>query len=434
MVPIERLLIRNPKRASSSAYARSGWYPYYAGYSAEFTRDLIVSAGLPRDAKVLDPWNGAGTTTTVAAHLGHSAVGFDLNPAMIIVAKARLLCSREKNSLSPLAAELVASATEEYTDSSSEPLCAWFVPRAAATIRALEVQIQKLLVDHERYLPVVTRNDLEQISDLAAFYYTALFRATRRLMGKFAGSNPTWIRKPKDHRTRLRPSREAILTAFSESVESLVRAIERDEYLGWEMDEIVTLRAAASQRMPLSDLAVDFVLTSPPYCTRIDYAVATIPELCILGYQHRTSFDTLRRNLIGTSTVPKQVGEPKDAWGRTCNAFLKRVAGHTSRASATYYYKNHVQYYAAMFDSIQELSRVLRSGGTCIMVVQDSYYKEIRNDLPAIVAEMGEYSGLRLRRREDFVYANSRAQVNPKTRRYRTGFLQTESVLCLQKG
>ncbi|WP_410712175.1 DNA methyltransferase [Bradyrhizobium sp. BEA-2-5] len=39
---------------------------------------------------VLDPWNGSGTTTSVANGAGLTAVGIDINPAMAVVAKARL--------------------------------------------------------------------------------------------------------------------------------------------------------------------------------------------------------------------------------------------------------------------------------------------------------------------------------------------------------
>ena len=67
------------------------------------------------------------------------------------------------------------------------------------------------------------------------------------------------------------------------------------------------------------------------------------------------------------------------------------------------------------------------------MVVQDSFYKDIHNDLPKIVTEMCKIDGLRLRRREDFLLKRSMAGINPKVKLYRTGAEACESVLCFEK-
>jgi hypothetical protein len=40
-------------------------------------------------APVLGPWNGTGTTTVVAASKNVPAIGFDVNPALVVVSRAR---------------------------------------------------------------------------------------------------------------------------------------------------------------------------------------------------------------------------------------------------------------------------------------------------------------------------------------------------------
>lgn len=67
-----------------SAFWMGGFFPYYAGYPARFAIDVIRSAGLVPRSSVLDPWNGSGTTTYAAAQPGHTAIGFDVNPVMIV--------------------------------------------------------------------------------------------------------------------------------------------------------------------------------------------------------------------------------------------------------------------------------------------------------------------------------------------------------------
>src|SRR5690625_7356069 len=51
--------------------------------------DLLDYFSLDFDSIILDPWNGSGTTTEISSGLGYDSVGFDLNPVMLIVARAR---------------------------------------------------------------------------------------------------------------------------------------------------------------------------------------------------------------------------------------------------------------------------------------------------------------------------------------------------------
>ena len=67
------------------------------------------------------------------------------------------------------------------------------------------------------------------------------------------------------------------------------------------------------------------------------------------------------------------------------------------------------------------------------MVVQDSYYKEVRNDLAAIVSEMGYGLGLEQRKRRDFKKVATLAGVNRRSREYRVAGEAVESVLALEK-
>ena len=67
------------------------------------------------------------------------------------------------------------------------------------------------------------------------------------------------------------------------------------------------------------------------------------------------------------------------------------------------------------------------------MVVQDSFYKDIHNDLPKIIAEIANTHNLKLQRREDFVLSRTMAGRNPKVRAYRDSTRATEAVLCFSK-
>jgi hypothetical protein len=111
------------------------WYRYYAGYSASFVEQALNNSAA-KARLVLDPWNGTGTTTVVAASNNVAAVGFDVNPALVVIARARLLGAGVWASIEPLGADVVAHATSVRRR--EDPLRFWFTPKAAASIRGLQ--------------------------------------------------------------------------------------------------------------------------------------------------------------------------------------------------------------------------------------------------------------------------------------------------------
>lgn len=225
---LEHLAIQSPKRDGTAQTGRAGWYPYYPGFSPTFANLLLKSSRLPKDSCILDPWNGSGTTTAAAATCGHRAWGYDLNPVMVITAKARMLNKREKPSLWPITKDLLKKAARgEFEDMSDcDPLCTWFAPSSAAKVRHIERAIQLLLVDEAEYQFLATRRNLSSLSDIAAFFYTALFRTIRVLVAPFFASNPTWIKKPKNKRLRLRPALGTILDVFRVQVCAMIDGVD----------------------------------------------------------------------------------------------------------------------------------------------------------------------------------------------------------------
>ncbi len=225
MTSFSNLQILDPKRESEIQTGRASWYPYYAGFSEKFANRLIASAKMKDGSVVSDPWNGSGTTTAAAAGLGHDAFGCDLNPVMVLAARARMLSKREKNSLVPLSATVV-KAVEKTDLEEDDPLVTWFVPKAAAAIRGVERAIQRVLVSQGDSLHPWTEARLQQISDLSAFYYVALFRTTRGLLNRFGASNPTWIKKPASFRARRRAEPADVRAAFLDQVRTMAGAID----------------------------------------------------------------------------------------------------------------------------------------------------------------------------------------------------------------
>jgi hypothetical protein len=190
---------------------------------------------------------------------------------------------------------------------------------------------------------------------------------------------------------------------------------------------------ASSDSLPIPANTVDMVLSSPPYCTRIDYGVATSSELAVLGFQVENGLRELRGKLIGTPTIQGESHQPDLAWGIACNAFLDQVVQHPSKAAKSYYYKTYIQYFDGIARSISEIARCVKPYGKCIIVIQDSYFKGIRVDLATIFTEIASANKLALSRQVDFPMSRTFAHINSNSRRYRSSSRSVESVLCYTK-
>lgn len=429
------LVVECPKRYADDSSQASANYDYYAGYSMLFAQTLLKHIPVDGETLVVDPWNGSGTTTAAAANLGIKSFGGDLNPVMVIVAKARQLRQATLPSVEPVWKQLHMEAINMHSHSktANDPLRDWFGASTTSKIRALESAIRKKLITDE-FHGFSNPTGLAQVSDLAAFFYVSLFRVVKGLLTDFRTTNPTWIRRAKDESEKISISEQRLADLFQNEIK-LQQALLCEHRSTRDFQEIEPrIEMANSEYLPIATGSADIVLTSPPYCTRIDYAVATAAELAVLGFEKQSSYAELRNNLMGTTTVPRIAATISSEWGSTCLQFLKNMEHHTSIASKTYYLKNHLSYFSSLYRSMSEISRILKHSGIASLVVQDSKYKEIHNDLPKIVSEMGEAHGLTLFQRDDYLLGTSLSNINKKSRAYNSErFQPTESVVSFFK-
>jgi len=418
-------MFSNPKRIRGNTTCKESWFDYYAGFSAAFVRDAVAQSLPDLQGHLLDPWNGSGTTTTTAHELGVNSTGLDINPVMAIVARAKLLASGVQESLLPLGEDIVAKARSSDCElHPADPLLVWFGPSGANSIRALEQAVRKLLTPLDVSVPIYSRDSIDAVSDLAAFFLVALFRTTRSFLGRFRASNPTWIKSPKTLKERVRPCATTTWKGFLQHVNTM-----REGIVPVAPDTSTTISLGSSESLPLGSNSIRAVIASPPYCTRIDYAVATKLELAVLGCPLQADFEALRRSMLGGPVVSPIQPQPDDCWGPACLKFLKKVESHPTKGSKGYYHKLFAQYYGSIHKSLTEIDRVLVAGGHCILVVQDSHYKEVRVDVARHIIEMALNLDWVIEKRFDFETRQVMARLNPKAMKYRPNSGATESVL-----
>jgi len=426
------LEILNPKNESDITLGRDAKvFPYYAGYARSFAEHVLKEAHLAPNSIVLDPWNGSGTTLLAAARHGLKALGFDLNPVMVIASKATLCFQDEKQIFALANSVLADSGSYDQVTSRDDPLCKWLAPSSVAHIRKIESAINQLCFGQNEYVSLLENVSLDRIDPMSAFLYICLFRTVRTLLSDFIPSNPTWVKSPKELFNRKRPSKTIIESIFFDQAKTLSRSLPKTEICPSNFSD-VSAHLGDARSLLLQDESVEFILTSPPYCTRIDYAVATSIELAVLRCSE-SEFENIRRSLVGNSMIAKNVPALQKSWGKTCSQFLHELYTHSSQASRSYYYKTHLQYFESLYNFIVESARLLKLNSKAVFVVQDSYYKEIRNDVAQMTVEMCNSNGFDLVQRRDFSKTNSMSVINTRARRYLPKRQTVETVLVFKK-
>jgi DNA modification methylase len=79
--------------------------PYHGAHFATFPEDLVepcILAGCPIGGTVLDPFAGSGTTLAVAHRLNRRAIGCELNPEYVELAKRRVGEAHDDHVATPL--------------------------------------------------------------------------------------------------------------------------------------------------------------------------------------------------------------------------------------------------------------------------------------------------------------------------------------------
>lgn len=421
------IVIRTPKLTPSSTPTLTG--KYYAGFQGAFVEDVLDHMHVTKEHVLLDPWNGSGTTTRVGADRGISVIGVDINPVLVVVAKGRLLGANVSQSLLSLVAEVIARSRVDQTPPvEDEALEQWFTRGTARYLRSLERGVHHLLVDSPA--DMTTAEGLDRVSSLAAWFYAAVFETVRSFVGFYQTSNPTWV-KVRAGAAGISVSRDAIDARLRAVTNRRQREISRvREAAGQPMQKLIL--GSSTTLTELAEGSVDACLTSPPYCTRIDYAVLTRPELAVLTIGAGHEMRALRGETIGTTTIATTVPSLSESWGDYVVETVETVSGHESKSSKSYYVKYYLQYFDSMYKSLEALRRVTKAGSPCGLVVQDSYYKDVHIDLARAVTELGEAHGWGVSERFDFKVPHRRANMNPAARQYKRGVSATESLLILR--
>lgn len=364
---------------ASEAHPLHALHPFAARFPYGLAGYFINALTEPGDA-VLDPMCGSGVTLLEGWLAGRSMVGVDLDPlarrqsaartaaldshAVMTAGSAVLQRATELHSGDSHPADPLGFARGSMGDATREFLDYWFFPETQQELAALVVAI--------RVVPDPTlRNLLEVIFSSTIVTKSGGVSRARDL----AHTRPHRV-ADKRPRSALRQF-EGLLNRAAAAYAAVEPAVVGD----------TAIVAGDSRRLPLRSNSVDLIVTSPPYANALDYMRAHKFSLAWLG-DSIPRLSGLRGHYIGSD---RQRGNSRDE-NTLPASVLSVVTALGERDPAKSRVLN--RYFGDMRAAIGEMERVVRPGGSVIIVVGPSVIRDTLVPTHQCLADIAVHVGL----------------------------------------
>lgn len=385
----------NDRQTVFDALGRHPIHPFPARMAPGVALNALSSAQKP--LRVLDPMMGSGTVLAMARAHGHYAIGVDVDPLAVLLARVWTTAADQEEILDAGEAVLakaqsifgsVSYGSAYPQDSSTETrkfLRYWFDEYARRQLAALAV--------------VIGRVRRRPVRDALWCAFSRLIITKSRgasLAMDLSHSRPHKV----FHRAPMKPfdGFPAAVSVVAKNCVSL-KAHNRGPR--------TTTILGDARKLTAESNSFDLVLTSPPYLNAIDYIRCSKFSLVWMGHGIEELRDT-RASSVGSEVSHDEALDDEVVKAVISGLGLKPKLSSRNNGILS-------RYVWDMRDSLSEVSRVLKCGGEAVYVVGDSTIRGtfVRNS--EIVRAVAELNNLTLvDRRSRNLPANRRYLPPPK--------------------
>jgi hypothetical protein len=369
--------------------------------------------------RVLDPMMGSGTVLAVARKRGHIAVGIDIDPLAVLLArvwttaidtgavqrKAEEVLERAREHFSQLR---MADAYPPHSDTETQRFIRyWFDDYARCQLAALSKVIRLVRDDNVR---------------------DALWCAFSRLIiTKQAGAS---LAMDLSHSRPHKAFETAPIKPFNKFLDATAHVIKNCIQRSQQGRGPATqVSLGDARKLPIERGTIDLVLTSPPYLNAIDYMRCSKFTLVWMGYTIG-ELTNIRTESVGTERGDKEAAGQDDIRKIISGLRLSPKLSGRDEAVLAHYIED-------MRGAVGEAARVLSSNGRAIYVVGENTIGGTFIPNAKIVSAVAELSGLKAdSRRARHLPANRRYLPPPTTRNAPDalgGRMRREVILAFSK-
>jgi hypothetical protein len=389
------------------------WYDYVQGFPGTLVAQKIRDHGLDPSAAVLDPFCGSGTTLVTAKFLGLPNLGIEANPLMAFITEAKTDWKTDPEALNLHGKKILrqlerlssapGAASTEIPPIPMRSLNQWFKPET----------LQEILLARPLFESPNADDSIARKLRLA--FSRAMFDASQVSM--CPGITFTKKRKPS--------LRECLRLKLDQIVSDL-REIRQAGLAGVKSKTFFGDARAADTMIPAR--SIDFIFTSPPYPTDIEYTRQTRAELYFLGFiKDLSDVQQIKKSMVR--------GSPKNIYKDDHNEQYIQGYPQIQELSALIaeklkdknwgwdYPRAVREYFGDMFLCLRAFRKILAAGGWCLLVVGDQTCKGIKIPACDWLFQIGK----------DLGYRDGYIEVFRKRRSTTHSISLDESIVALKK-
>ena len=342
-------------------------HPFPARMASEIA--LRALSDVPAGGLVCDPMCGSGTVLREASNRGFTAIGRDIDPLAILIAKVwntPIDANHLRHASNVALADATSVRNQNYGGDwlngdleTTKFVRYWFAQSQRAQLRKLAIVLQQ------------RRGPIADALRLAL---------SRTIITKSGGASlASDISHSRPHRTR-ETNEFDVFEGFAKSVRSIATSLERDPPSG---SAVVRRGDATKLRWP-GESSVDAIVTSPPYGSGIDYLRGHKLALVWLGH----TISSLREIRSGSIGAQRGLEIGNDARRRE----IAEIAGARELEGKALLVLE--RFAVDMKKTFSRARRMLRPGGVLVVAIGDSTVGGIHVDNAAILVDAAASSGL----------------------------------------
>lgn len=344
-------------------------HPFPARMAPALALSALDSA--PPGSVVLDPMCGSGTVLRAASERGHSALGFDLDPLSVLMARVWT---------TPLATDRLLEAGHRVMSIASrlhgEALQLPWVDNDPETLRFVRFWYGPDQEVALRRLVLAMRTTRGSIGDALRLSLSRII-VTKERGASFARD----VSHSRPH--RVMDSNDFDVThAFARSLQRVATQL-RDNP---PRSGVSVNRGDVRRLTSVPSESVDVVVTSPPYLNAIDYLRGHRLSLVWLGYR-LSALRTLRATSIGSERAPDRSHNSE-----LLSVLLSEVGPR--RPLSPRVERIFQRYVLDMYAALAEIIRVLRARGQAVLVIGNSRLAGVFVDNANAILACAEFAGL----------------------------------------
>jgi DNA modification methylase len=389
---------RDPAFSKNREVPLHRWVPWVAGFSAQFVQDCLDKF-VPKDRRsqtwVLDPFAGVGTTLVEAYLRGLNVIGFEINPYAALAARLKL----EARQVPAVEFARRIEAFEKHMerrelDHDAEPHSKPPSGFSGRT-RLFSPKVERKILFA---LDFVGRIEDSRIRDLFRLALGSVMVSMSNYSYEPSLTRRSAVGKPDIGDASVDVILSKKLRLMLDDIEWMKEVLHSVPRIG--RGEVIPASIFAAQQHLKRSAFVNLVVTSPPYLNNYHYPRNTRPQLHWLGFASGKGYNGAYENeSFGKFWQTVRSSPPVDLSfeHRRLENIVETLRG-LNADEGQYGGAGWANYVATYFNDAYRfcrlLSRLLRSGGTAVVVLGNSIIQGLEIKTDQLFGETAELCGL----------------------------------------